>query len=388
MVAAAVSGARYGYAIIWAAAVGALLKYVMNEGLARWQLATGTTLLEGWVRRLGPWVQIYFGVYLVLWSVIVAAALASACGLAAHAIIPALSVEVWGVLHSLLAAALVLFGSYRQFERMMKWFIGFMFLTILGCALFVEPPIQILLQSLTQAAVPAGSAKFILGVIGGVGGSLTMLAYGYWIRERNWRGVERKSAVQFDLGVSYALTGVFGVAIMVLAATTLKPAGVSVSGSKGVLEMATMLGEVMGRFGYWAFVIGFWGAVSTSMLGVWQGVPYLFCDFVALVKRLPYDAHSDIVSTKSRWYRGYLFWLAVPPLALLLTGRPVGLIVAYSISGALFMPFLAGTLLYMNSRLDWVGERFRNSRTTNLLLIFSLLLFGYLLLDELLALFK
>ncbi|MCG8606498.1 Nramp family divalent metal transporter, partial [bacterium] len=47
MVAAAVSGARYGFAVIWAAAAGALLKFVLNEGLARWQLATGTTLLEG-----------------------------------------------------------------------------------------------------------------------------------------------------------------------------------------------------------------------------------------------------------------------------------------------------------------------------------------------------
>ena len=60
MVAATAAGARYGYAVVWAAAVGALLKFVLNEGVARWQLATGTTLLEGWVRRLGLWVQYYF----------------------------------------------------------------------------------------------------------------------------------------------------------------------------------------------------------------------------------------------------------------------------------------------------------------------------------------
>ena len=45
LVAASVSGARYGYAIAWAALVGAALKFVLSEGLARWQLATGTTLL-------------------------------------------------------------------------------------------------------------------------------------------------------------------------------------------------------------------------------------------------------------------------------------------------------------------------------------------------------
>ena len=36
LVAASVSGARYGFAIVWAAALGALLKYVLNEGVARW----------------------------------------------------------------------------------------------------------------------------------------------------------------------------------------------------------------------------------------------------------------------------------------------------------------------------------------------------------------
>ena len=40
MVSAAVAGSRYGMAIAWAAIVGAILKYVMNEGVARWQLAT------------------------------------------------------------------------------------------------------------------------------------------------------------------------------------------------------------------------------------------------------------------------------------------------------------------------------------------------------------
>ncbi|MFQ5649455.1 MAG: Nramp family divalent metal transporter [bacterium] len=385
MVAAAVSGARYGYAVIWAAVVGAILKFVLNEGLARWQLATGTTLLEGWVRHLGRWVQIFFLVYLVLWSFIVGAALISACGLAAQAMVPKLSVKAWGTIHSLAAAMIVLFGSYAQFEQLMKAFIGFMFVTIVGCALWIEPATVTLSQTVSQAAVPAGSPKFILGVIGGVGGSLTMLAYGYWIREREWHGSRYKALVRVDLGVSYFLTGLFGVAIMVLAAEILKPGNMSISGSQGVIQMAAILEDVLGPAGHWAFLIGFWGAVTTSMLGVWQGVPYMFCDFVGLVKRLPPEKHGKLICTKSPWYRAYLFWLAGPPLMLLLIGRPVALIVIYSIIGALFMPFLAATLLYMNSRRQWVGEALRNHWAMNLLLILSLLLFAYLCVNQILS---
>ena len=42
-----------------------------------------------------------------------------------------------------------------------------------------------------------------------------------------------------------------------------------------------VLGAVAGPIGKWTFLVGFWGAVATSMLGVWQGVPYLFADFVS-----------------------------------------------------------------------------------------------------------
>jgi Mn2+/Fe2+ NRAMP family transporter len=382
MVAAAVSGARYGFAVIWAAAAGALLKFVLNEGLARWQLATGTTLLEGWVERLGRWVQYYFLVYLVLWSFMVGGALISACGLAAHAIAPGLSVGAWGTLHSIAAMAVVLIGGYEHFERLMKFFIGLMFITILGCAIFVKPITQSLSQSVVLASIPAGSPKFILGVIGGVGGTLTLLAYGYWIRERRWKGAGWVKAVRIDLSVAYILTGLFGVAIMILASEILHKDDAVIKGSQGVLSMAPVLGDLIGPVGQWTFLIGFWGAVATSMIGVWQGVPYLFCDFVGLMKRLPSSEHEALVNVKSKWYRGYLFWLAIPPLLLLLADRPVGVIVLYSVIAALFMPFLSITLLYMNSKREWVGDQLRNGWVTVVILLLSIILFGYLCIDE------
>ena len=378
MVTAAVSGAKFGYTVVWAAVVGALLKFVLNEGLARWQLATGTTLLEGWVQRLGRWAQWYFLVYLVFWSFVIGGALSSACGLAAHAIAPVLSVKAWAIAHSLAAAAIVLIGGYQQFERLMKVFIGFMFVALIGCACCAVPPVAAVKQAIVQTSLPDGSAKCVLGVIGGVGGTLTLMAYGYWMRERRWEGAGWARAVRFDLGVAYALTGVFGIAVMVLASEVLHTRGVTIEGKGGVLKMANMLGDVIGPIGDWTFRFGFWAAVTTSMLGVWQGVPYLFCDFLGLMKRLPDDQRNAQLSHRSVWYRSYLVWLAIPPLALLHFDKPVGLIVIYSVVGALFMPFLAATLLYMNSRRDWVGDRLRNGWLTNALLILSLVLFGYL----------
>ena len=50
---ASFAGSLLGNGILWAAVLGAFLKYVVNEGLARWQLATGNTLIEGAVDKFG-----------------------------------------------------------------------------------------------------------------------------------------------------------------------------------------------------------------------------------------------------------------------------------------------------------------------------------------------
>lgn len=65
LVAALVAGATLGMTFAWAIVVGAILKYYLNEGVGRWQLSTGQTILEGW-NSMGKWATSYFGVYSVL----------------------------------------------------------------------------------------------------------------------------------------------------------------------------------------------------------------------------------------------------------------------------------------------------------------------------------
>ena len=81
VVSATVGGARYGVALLWAIALGAFFKFVLNEGIARWQLATGLTALEGWAALPAGLGQGLLRCYLVLWTVAVSAALTNATGL-------------------------------------------------------------------------------------------------------------------------------------------------------------------------------------------------------------------------------------------------------------------------------------------------------------------
>lgn len=379
MIAASVAGAKYGTVIIWAAIVGAVIKFVLNEGIARWQLATGTTVLQGWRQQFHALVSVYFIVYLFLWGFIVAGALIAACGLAAHAIFPFFSVEVWGIVHSLIALLLVYMGRYRLIEHLMKFFIGLMFVVVCASAILIHPDWGEIFKSLAIPRLPSGSIVFILGVIGGVGGTVTMLSYGYWIREKKWIGKSYYKRVRTDLIIAYCLTGIFGMAIMIIAAGV-KPE--VITGSKMVIGLAEQLGKVVGPIGRWIFLIGFWGAVFSSMLGVWQGVPYLFSDSIHVYKNKNFTISETTIDVRSRNYLFFLFYLAIPPLVLLFFGKPVWVVVIYSIIGAFFMPFLAVLLLIMNNKIKWVAD-FKNNLIINFLLFAGLLLFVVLCVIEL-----
>lgn len=387
LVAASVAGANYGMAIAWAIFIGAALKYALNEGLARWQLATGLTLFEGWVQYFGKWVQYYFLVYLVFWSFSVGAALMVACGLAANTLFPALSITQWAIFHSVVAAIFVSIGGYSYFEKIMGIFTGLMFFAFISCAFYVHPPYASLYESFAQMSIPKGSAKTLLGVIGGVGGSLTLLSYGYWIREKNWKTPEHLKTIRQDLFVGYALTGLFCYSLVVLASSVLHAQGLTFQkeGDK-ILQMAMMLQSQMGVFGFYLFILGFWAAVATSLLGVWQSVPTLFCDFVSVAKKVTPEKREQILSISSVWYRSYLVYIAFAPISLLLMNKeqePFYIIVFYTLVGSFFMPFLAGTLLIMNSKSSWIGEKYRYSIGSQLFLLLCLVLFGYLCFTEL-----
>jgi Mn2+/Fe2+ NRAMP family transporter len=366
----------FGTTLLWAAILGALMKYVMNEGLTRWQLATGTTLLEGWVQRLPKFISIYFFIYLLAWSFIVAGALIAGTGLAAHALFPDISVEYWGIFHSLLALALVLVGRYTLLEHLMKFFMGLMLLVVIICAALVAPGMSDIISGLLIPSVPEGSVLFIFSVIGGVGGSVTLLCYGYWIRERDWNQPKDLPRSRVDLTVAYVLTGLFGGAIMIISA------GVHpdlMTGPDMALGIASQMEEVAGPFGKWCFLIGFWCAVFSSMLGVWQGIPYLFADFVQQYTYQP--ERPSRISTRSSTYRGYLVYLALPPMLLLLVGKPVWLVIVYAVAGAFFMPLLCILLLLLNNRRSLLGD-LKNGLLTNLVLLGSVILFGLLLYME------
>ena len=389
LIATLIAGSRFGYALLWAAVVGTVLKIALAEGVGRWSLASGRTMFDGWSSLPGGvgrvnWATAYFGVYVVLWGFVYGGAAMTAAALPLATLMPVLDLKTWGMLSGVLGLILVWFGGYGLFEKIMTALVGVMFVTVVGLAVIVTPDLPSLLRG-AWPTFPEGSLFYTLGLIGGVGGTITIAAYGYWLRAKGWGGAEWMGVMRLDNRVAYAVTGVFVVAMLIVGAELLHAGGVALqSGDRGLLDLGAVLEDRFGRPIAVAFLVGFWATSFSSLIGVWQGVSLLFGDFWAHMRGRP--EADGVRADGGPAFRAYALWLTFPPMLLLFMDRPFALIIAYGALGALFMPFLAGTLLWLLNSSRTPAE-WRSGWLSNTLLTAAALLFAALAARELIGLF-
>lgn len=172
------------------------------------------------------------------------------------------------------------------------------------------------------------------------------------------------------------MTAVFGIA-MVIVGTSIQVDG---EGTQLLMRLSDRLREELGEWGRVLFLVGTFGTVFSSLLGVWQAVPYLFADCWQLLRsgtraRITQNGPQFTVDTRSTPYRVYLVLLAtIPMLGLFTSFREVQKL--YTVIGALFFPVLALALLIANGR--WVQPAFRNKPATVIALVGVLALFAWI----------
>ena len=125
-----------------------------------------------------------------------------------------------------------------------------------------------------------------------------------------------------------------------------------------------------------------------SLFGVWQSVPGIAADGYSLLRRLPPAQREATVQMHSPVYRVALIFMAIASVPFAFTERPLFVIVAFTILGSLFIPFLAATLLYLNNRVPFSKPLRPNRPLTNAVLVLVLLLFLAVGALEILALRK
>jgi len=375
------AGSMLGLAVLWAVIVGAFLKFVVTEGIARWQLATDTSLIEGVAAHLGrPAIWIFLP-YLLLWSFFVGTAMMNGCGVTLHAIFPVFDSPeqgkiVFGIISSLIGMAIVMKGGFRLFEKIMGLCIGVMFFTVVLTAILLWPGTGEVLSGLFIPRIPDFDGlglTWTVALIGGIGGTVTILCYGYWIREEGRHGADALPVCRIDLACGYIMTAIFGISVVIIGSNVEIQGG----GATLLVTLSEQLEQRMGPIGKWLFLIGALGATASSLLGTWQATPYIFADTWKMFRH-PHDSGSVNLgieaATSARPYRVYLVLLSlVPMIGLFSSFREAQKL--YAVTGAFFIPLLASALLILNGRSVLVGREMKNGLLTTTCLLAALAFF-------------
>ena len=384
---ASIAGSLLGVSVLWAVIAGGAMKYFLTEGIGRWQLASQLSLLGGVKKYFGRAVGLCFLPYLLLWSFFVGAALISACGVTLNALLPLFTAPstgkiVLGMFCSIGGLLMLKMGGFTLFEKVMGTCITAMFVTVVATAIVLWPSTT---EVLSGAFIPRFEAihwqhfNWIVALIGGVGGTVTMLCYGYWIREKGRTGTESIAICRIDLIVGYSATVLFGIAMVIIASHI----EISGTGADLLVKLAQQLEDTLGVWGRWIFLIGAFGAVFSSLLGVWQAVPLIFCEtwqlFIksAVTQNNVEATNSNAVKRLSQSQEYFYFQIALAVIPLL------GLWVSfknaqqfYALTGALFIPLMALALLILNN--CKIKKAFSNGWISNIALCITLLFFAYL----------
>ncbi|MEU6125028.1 Nramp family divalent metal transporter [Streptomyces sp. NPDC047123] len=384
LVATLIAGSNFGYTLLWAAVIGCVVKISLAEAAGRWHLATGRTLFDGWA-SIGRWTTWFFVVYVVIWGYVYGAAAMSSSGLPLQALFPGvMALKWWGILTGVVGLAFVWFNKYAVFEKVMTVLVGVMFLVTVYLAVRVTPHLGDALAGLVPV-LPDEKDSILntLGLIGGVGGTITLAAYGYWVNAKGWTDAGWMKVMRLDNRVAYLTTGIFVVAMLFVGAELLHSANVAIaSGDKGLVQLSDILEQEYGQATAKMFLVGFFATSFTSLIGVWHGVSLMFADFVERYRRQRVGAAGTRSAAevaagtheKSVPFRAYLLWLTFPPMILLFQGQPFRLVIIYGVLGAAFMPFLALTLIWLLNS-DRTPREWRNGHLSNGMLAVAGLLF-------------
>jgi hypothetical protein len=271
---------------------------------------------------------------------------------------------------------MVWFGRYERFLSVIKWFVGLKFGAVIGSVLLI-----VLWSGAdwsNAGAKSAFSTSYTLSLIGGVGGTVTLLSYAYWMREAGWSGPRRISSARTDLTLSFCLVFIFCISMIFLSTQINWTGQILEEGPRLCLLLADRIGAEIGPIGRAVFLLGFWGAAFSSVLGVFHGVPFLFDDWIHLWRR---QAPTGQQGTA---YRAWAAYLTLAAISALVIRRPVWLVFAYTVVGSLFFPFVISTLLWLNNSRH-ANSATRNGVFVNVVLAAALLLYVYLATESLIA---
>lgn len=360
------AGANFGYALAWALVIATLATIILQEMAARLGVVTrkglGENLADLFADGAFKWpLAVLVGLALYLGNAAYEAGNLTGAALGISGILgesrPVFVASVVGM--AMLAAILLLAGTYRQIERVLMVLVAVMASAFVATFVIVQPDLGALGAAIVTPAIPAGGLLTVAALVG-----TTVVPYNLFLHAsaaRNaFSGAQDLPAARHDAAVTIGLGGLVAILILSTASASLFARGIAVEGAS---DMAEQLAPLFGPFARYLLGIGLFAAGLTSAITAPLATGYAMSEILRLEG-----------GQQGRGFRIIALSVILVGSILALAGiRPIEVIVIAQIANGLLLPIIAAFLLYAVNRAKLLGEH-ANGTLANLLGIAVVLL--------------
>ena len=358
-----VSGASYGYTLLWALLFATVATIIFQEMAARVGIVTGKGLGENIRERITHPVLKWIAIIVVIIAIFIgniAYETGNVTGgiLGIQAVFPSASMVAIAVVIGIIGFAMLWIGSYKVVEKILTAIVVFMGVVFLITAFASPVDWGAALAGLFTPTLPSteqtGGTSPILVVTGLIG--TTIVPYNLFLHAsgaaERFKDPEQVAAARFDAVVSIGVGGLISMAILICAAANIHGTGVAVTNGK---DMAIALQPLMGEWATVMIGLGLLAAGFSSVLTASLSAAYAVNGVLGWGKTMK-DLKFKVI-----WIIVLVSGVA---MAVALGKSPTQLILTAQAANAILLPIMAFFTIYCANGADlgtWRNHAFANT---------------------------
>ena len=357
-------GATQGYDLLWVIIIAAISMAVYINMSTRFGVLHDKSILGVIAEKYGRWFSRIIGIsaFLAALSFQFGNNLGVGMGMKT---ITGIDARVWPLLFTPFAIILIFYAKnlYKTLEKLMMIMVMIMISAFVINLVFIKPDLLATAGGFIPSSFDMDNFRQLAAIVGTTFVLHCALYQSYLVQKKGWK-IEDKSKSIKDSNLGVMLLALMSVLVIVTAAATLKPLGITVNSAA---DMALQLEVLFGSFAKNIFALGFVAAAFSSLLVNAVIGGGLLSDGLGMGKSM--DEKMPKAFT-------ILILLAGMGIALYVTsegGSAVYSLILAQASSMLAVPLIAIGILLVANREDVMGK-YKNTITQNILGIIGLIM--------------
>lgn len=353
---ATISGASFGYTLLWAMLFSTVATIILQEMSARLGIVSRKGLGEA-LRLIESPIARTLAIFLVISAILIGSAafetgniLGGSAGLN---IITGIPTNILGVIIGIVAGGFLFTGSYKILEKLLISLVIVMSVVFFLTAIVIRPDFGAILKGLFTPVFPEGALLSVIALIGTTVVPYNLFLHASAVKER-WSNPEDIKEARIDSIISIGLGGIISMAIIITSAAAYSQSGVLPANAGA---MARQLEPLLGSWAKWFFAIGLFSAGFSSAITAPLAGAY------ATSGALGWENGMKDTKFKAVWLGILVFGIVFAGLG---KGSPLAVIIFAQAANGILLPIVAIFLLYTMNNKKLLGE-YANGTLSNLL---------------------